>query len=1464
MIETFGIITAYHDMINARYNPQEFVGRKWLIGEVVRFRDDEERRHLVIVGEPGSGKSTFLAYLAAFWNCPRHFIRVDNRSGVAGIDPRAFLVSLGAQLYEKYGLDIFERGIAGHTQVTVGWTKDQAEVVGRFVDELYTLPFLPLQRDDVQVKVGVAAGHSKVLGEQVRRLVDVTLALDELTLLHVALINPLHKIQELHPDEKVVILVDALDESIHHAGTTSILDVLPLPTDAEFPPNLRMVMTSRNGSHLSRYHLSDLLDLDDKKKGYWQESQQDTRSYIEKRLAESPFTEMTATWKQGEVDDYIVQVIEHSQNNFLYLYFFFEELAASIGTNQVDVHSFGIPKGLNEIYRSFAVEKIRKNVEDVVQFTVLGEIPLSLHPQLKAKPTISNVEVSGQEVMMTTTDGDRVMFLLSGWLHNIGIQTTIPHLQKAEQLGVWEEKCLPILGVMAVAYEPLCRDLIAGFAGVEVIYVDSVLAQIRQFLDEIVYEQANAYQFYHTSFSEYLLDSQRNRDYPLDALAYHYQVASYYRGKSTSWDEVAWSTIKESYPFNYLVAHLAASGYGEEVHCLLASETKQQRNTWFEVKEARGNIAGYLADVNQAWKLTEASGALIQSTQKRGQAIGRQCRYALITGSIRNLAGNVPTALLIALVENKVWLPIRGQVYAMQMLNEWQRAEALVKLAPTLPQPLVREVWAAAKVWKDTDTRTEVLVGLAPYLSEPQRAQALQEALAAVRAIDDMSRRTRALAELAPSLPEPLQTEVLQEALAATREEDGYSQVQTLLELASHLPEALMLEALAAAQAIEDERLRAQALAGLVPALPKPLVQEAWAAVVMLEDTDDRADALAKLAPHLPEPLLRAHALEEFLVIARAIRDEYKRAQAIIELAPHLSELQSREALAVARTIDDGSWRAQALIELVPHLSEVPRAEVLREVLDVAAGVHMWAETLGKLASYLSAPQWAEILEKALAAALATGSEYWRAKAWAELAPSLPEPLQTEVLQEALATVRAIDDEREQTWVLEELVPHLSSIPLLREALAVTQAMRFEQWKTVVLTMLVPHLPKQLLQEALVVARMMGDADLRMRVLIMLAPHLPEPLLRETLAAVQTRRGANARARLLPSLPESLRSIVLEEALAAIRASGEKEYWKARALVGLASTLSQSLVQEAWAVAMEMENPYPRIQALGSLAPYLTEPQRAQVWQEALAAIRAPGEKEYWQIQALAELIPFLSEPLPTEVLQEALAAVRTIEDGFWRMQALIKLAPHLPEPLLREALVAVQTRRDADTRAKQMQSLSELQQRETLQEALTAVRAIKDERQRAKNLADLVPSLLEPQRTEVLQEALAAARTMLGEEYMRVEIQAKLVPYLPEPQRTEVLQEALAAARAIENRWGRAVPSRAEVLSWLAPYLAHLSTTTSFPLWCETLHVLAVRSRRDLLADMSALIPLIEALEGKEALVATAQAIIEVGKWFP
>ncbi|RME77121.1 MAG: hypothetical protein D6784_04300 [Chloroflexi bacterium] len=74
----------------------------------------------------------------------------------------------------------------------------------------------------------------------------------------------------------------------------------------------------------------------------------------------------------------------------------------------------------------------------------------------------------------------------------------------------------------------------------------------------------------------------------------------------------------------------------------------------------------------------------------------------------------------------------------------------------------------------------------------------------------------------------------------------------------------------------------------------------------------------------------------------------------------------------------------------------------------------------------------------------------------------------------------------------------------------------------------------------------------------------------------------------------------------------------------------------------------------------------------------------------------------------------------------------------------------------------------------------------------------------------------------------------------------------------------RARALAGLAPRLARLERPTLYPLWADTLPVLAGRIREDLLADIRALEPVIAALGGAEAVAETCRAIQDVGRWWP
>ena len=71
-------------------------------------------------------------------------------------------------------------------------------------------------------------------------------------------------------------------------------------------------------------------------------------------------------------------------------------------------------------------------------------------------------------------------------------------------------------------------------------------------------------------------------------------------------------------------------------------------------------------------------------------------------------------------------------------------------------------------------------------------------------------------------------------------------------------------------------------------------------------------------------------------------------------------------------------------------------------------------------------------------------------------------------------------------------------------------------------------------------------------------------------------------------------------------------------------------------------------------------------------------------------------------------------------------------------------------------------------------------------------------------------------------------MPHLPEPLKGQACQQALAAAQAIENELSRSVP-----LTILAPHLARLPPSNLYDLWRKALHILADRTRQDLISDL-------------------------------
>jgi hypothetical protein len=451
--------------------------------------------------------------------------------------------------------------------------------------------------------------------------------------------------------------------------------------------------------------------------------------------------------------------------------------------------------------------------------------------------------------------------------------------------------------------------------------------------------------------------------------------------------------------------------------------------------------------------------------------------------------------------------------------DEYNRAEALTGLAPHLPESLLPKALEIARAIEDESSRAKGLTPqmrrdlnqLAQIRNEDDRARALTrlaphlpevlpETLEIARAIEDEDDRVRALTALAPHLPVSLLPEALAVARAIGNE---YHRARALTGLAPYLPEVLP-EALEIARAIRDESRRAEALTGLAPYLPENLLREALEIARGIGDEYDRAEALTGLAPYLPS------LLPEALEIARGILSYRYRAEALRELAPHLPESLLPEALEVARAIGNEYHRAEALTGLAPYLSEA----LLSEALEVARGIgseYKRAEALTGLAPHLPV----SLLPEALKIARGIEDQFFRALALTGLAPRLPE-----VLPEALEIARGIGDEDNRALALTDLAPHLPEI-LLPEALEVARGIRDESDRATALTWLAPYLPESLLPKALAVARDIWSESSRVEALIGLAPHLPQ-VLPEALEAARGIGGESDRAKALKALTATL------------------------------------------------------------------------------------------------------------------------------------------------------------------------------------------------------------------------------------------------------------------------------------------------------------------------------------------------------
>jgi hypothetical protein len=867
------------------------------------------------------------------------------------------------------------------------------------------------------------------------------------------------------------------------------------------------------------------------------------------------------------------------------------------------------------------------------------------------------------------------------------------------------------------------------------------------------------------------------------------------------------------YELLHLPIHLAEAGRKYDLRRLLTLETysaeiapgDRRENAWYEVREAAGDLADYLADIRLAWR-TEELPPFRGKVEWTSETIGWQIRYALMTASMNGMAGRIPNQMRLLLVAKGLWSAEHGLTYAFMqraveqidavtslfdrltdeqkqdvlsaaietirlMKDPYERAEGLSGLAPHLPKSILPEALVLTREIEDEGWKTEALRSLAPYLGPAL----LAEALAAVSEMEDEGHRALALAGLAPYLQGKTKREVVAEALDLARQLEPDEAEEILTILAPHLSGEMLSQMLPAVWETEEEDYRAETLTDLLAHLRSRTRREVAAEILALArqiEPDRRADLLTNLASHLPATML-----PEALACARDIEDEQYRAEALAGLLPHLRgkarEEVMAEALALARRVEPHASQG-ILTSLASHLPTGRLSDALAAARQIDEP-HARAAALSGLAPHLVRRDKARATAEALAAARSVDTPYARATALIGVAQQLEEPARSAAVSEAMAAIDEVDDASTEVDLLASLAPQLSDAQL-RVALDMAWGSSFYDFDRAALVgALAPYLSESLLQEALTLVATIGDPS-RESALEWLASHLSERLLHQALTTARLIGDQEAQLRTLAELLTYLdaddRAPCLQRALGTMRATARGSQ-RAAALANFGSHLSGTLLHQALTIAGEINEEEYRAPAITTLLPYLPRRLRAKAAREALEAawkIDTPAFKA----RALVDLSPYLPRAQLANVLAYLLEGGNPDETR----ERLGQLAPHLTERLLVKALVLAKATEDEEQKAAiftaLLPQLPKALQTGAAREAYDAARAVEYPLFRARALLALAPLLSKRQKAKAVSDALAAVAVIQLDDWRdntRRAFLKQLAPELP----TSLLSQALA-----------------------------------------------------------------------------------------
>lgn len=162
--------------------------------------------------------------------------------------------------------------------------------------------------------------------------------------------RPLEQLYKTGFDEMILILVDALDETLTYSGET-IVELLGHATDhpQDLPSPVRFLLTSRPDARVKHHIGQPSLDLIDNASA----NVDDVKAYAHRRLHE------LAEPKRSELAARIAMM---GEGNFLYARYLLDDLAEDVEQIE-DLNSLPLPNDLDDIYRQFLKRELARDLE---------------------------------------------------------------------------------------------------------------------------------------------------------------------------------------------------------------------------------------------------------------------------------------------------------------------------------------------------------------------------------------------------------------------------------------------------------------------------------------------------------------------------------------------------------------------------------------------------------------------------------------------------------------------------------------------------------------------------------------------------------------------------------------------------------------------------------------------------------------------------------------------------------------------------------------------------------------------------------------------------------------------------------------------------------------------------------------------------------------------------------------------